>query len=97
MEGIRVTPAQLESLAADVGGRSAEIEDTLSRLRARIEPLIDGEWAGQAAGEFQSLWAQWQRAAADLTTALHGIGQLLRRAGDAYAQAEASIAASFRR
>ena len=97
MDGIRVTPAHLESLAVEVGGCSAAIEETLGRLRARIEPLTGGEWAGHAAGEFEALWSQWQRGAADLNAALHGISQLLRRAADAYAEAEATIAASFRR
>jgi WXG100 family type VII secretion target len=61
-----------------------------------MEP-IGGDWAGAAAAEFQSLWSQWQSAARDLIAALDGISALLRRAGDAYAQAEARIAATFRR
>lgn len=95
--GIRVTPEQLQALSAHVGGGSADIDMTLARLRASIEPLAAGEWAGNAAAEFQGLWSQWQNAARDLTEALLGISRLLSRAGDAYADAEASIAASFRR
>ncbi len=94
--GIRVTPEQLHGLSGEVAGGSADIDVTLTRLRGRIEPLAAGEWAGQAAAEFQGLWAQWQSAARDLNGALHGISQLLSRASDAYAQAEASIAATFR-
>ena len=93
--GIRVTPEHLGALAADVGRGSAEIDATLGRLRGQIEP-IGGDWAGSAASEFQALWAQWQAAARDLNAALGGISDLLRRAADAYAQAEAGIAASFR-
>lgn len=92
---IRVTPEQLSSLSADVGHGAAEIDATLARLRAQIEP-IGGDWAGMAASEFQALWAQWQSAARDLNAALGGMSDLLRRAGDAYAQAEAGVAASFR-
>lgn len=94
--GIRVTPEQLRALSAQVGGGSADIDIALAGLRASIEPLAAGDWAGNAAAEFQGLWAQWQHAARDLIEALLGISRLLSRAGDAYAQAEASIAASFR-
>ncbi|HEY8114053.1 MAG TPA: WXG100 family type VII secretion target [Actinomycetes bacterium] len=92
---IQVTPEHLDALSSEVGRGSTEIDATLARLRAHIEP-IGGDWAGAAAAEFQSLWSQWQSAARDLNAALGGISALLRRAGDAYAQAEASIAATFR-
>jgi WXG100 family type VII secretion target len=92
---IRVTPEQLGSLSAAVGRGSTEIDGTLAQLRGQIEP-IGGEWAGTAASEFHALWMQWQSAARDLNAALGGISDLLRRAADAYAQAEAGIAASFR-
>jgi WXG100 family type VII secretion target len=92
---IQVTPEHLDALSSEVGRGSTEIDATLARLRAHIEP-IGGDWAGAAAAECQSLWSQWQSAARDLNAALGGISALLRRAGDAYAQAEASIAATFR-
>ena len=93
---IRVSPEQLQSLAATVSAGSGAIDQQLGSLRARVAPLVGGDWAGPAAGQFTAMWEQWQRAAADLNHALQGISALLARAGQAYAQSESAIASSFR-
>ncbi|MCI0686658.1 MAG: WXG100 family type VII secretion target [Sporichthyaceae bacterium] len=93
---IRVSPEQLQSLAAAVSAQASAIEQGLGTLRARIAPLAGGDWAGPAAGQFIAMWDQWQRAAGDLNHALQGISVLLGRAGQAYAHSETAIASSFR-
>lgn len=92
--GIRVTPEQLDALAARVGGGSGQIETELRALAGAIAPL-GTDWAGVAQTRFLALWQDWQRAAEQLHTALTGISQLLAQAGSAYAQAETQIAQSF--
>ena len=93
--GIRVTPEQLESLAARVSAGSSSIEAELRGLHGAIAPL-GSDWAGVAQSRFQELWAEWQRSAETLHQALTGISQLLAQAGVSYADAERQIAASFR-
>ncbi|MGH8776469.1 MAG: WXG100 family type VII secretion target [Jiangellaceae bacterium] len=95
MVGIRVTPDQLQALAGSVSRGSSEIDATLAALRSQLAPLVGGDWAGQAAGQFGALWEKWQLNARGLNEALAGISSLLGRAGASYAQAEHQIAATF--
>ncbi|MDQ6873826.1 MAG: WXG100 family type VII secretion target [Actinomycetota bacterium] len=94
--GIKVTPEQLHQLSGSVQRGSGDIDGALSSLTGQVSPLVGGEWAGAASQQFNALWERWQRAAKELNSALHGISQLLNNAGVAYAEAERSIAGSFR-
>ena len=94
MSGIRVTPEQLAAMSSRVGSSSASIEGELRSLTNLLAPL-GSDWAGMAQQRFQGLWAEWQKSAEGLHTALTGISQLLNQAGTSYAEAERQIAASF--
>ena len=94
--GIKVTPEQLHQLSGNVQRGSGEIDGTLSSLGGQIAPLVGGDWAGAASQQFVALWERWQRSAKDLNSALQGISQLLANAGTSYAEAERSIASTFR-
>ncbi len=94
--GIKVTPEQLQALSAQVSRGSGEIEQQLGSLQGVVSPLVGGDWAGQAQAQFNALWDEWHRSATSLKQALDGISQLMTNAGSAYAQAEQSIAATFR-
>ena len=96
MSGIKVTPEQLQTLAGQVARGSGEIEGQLRGLGSTVAPLVGGDWAGQAQQRFTALWDEWQRSAQGLQHALEGISQLVQQAGQAYAQAEQQIAATFR-
>ena len=95
MNGIKVTPEQLNLLSGQVGRGSGEIEGQLRALSNTVAPLVGGDWAGQAQQRFTALWDEWQRSAQGLQHALDGISQLLGQAGTSYAQAESQIAGSF--
>lgn len=96
MSGIKVTPEQLQGLSGQVSRGSGEIEGQLRALSNTVAPLVGGDWAGQAQQRFTALWDEWQRSAQGLKHALDGISQLMNQAGSAYAQAEQSIASTFR-
>jgi WXG100 family type VII secretion target len=96
MSGIKVTPEQLQALSGQVSRGSGEIEGQLRALSNTVAPLVGGDWAGQAQQRFTALWDEWQRSAQGLKHALDGISQLMNQAGSAYAQAEQSIASTFR-
>ena len=96
MNGIKVTPEQLNALSAQVSRGAAEIEGQLRVLSGTIAPLVGGDWGGQASQRFSALWEQWQQSARGLQQALDGISSLMGQAGTAYASAESQIAASFR-
>jgi WXG100 family type VII secretion target len=96
VSGIRVTPEQLTALSGQLARGCGEIGGQLRVLSGTVAPLVGGDWAGQAQSRFSALWEEWQRSAAGLEAALDGISQLMAQAGAAYADAEASIASSFR-
>lgn len=96
MSGYRVTPEQLQSLSTRVRGGAGSIDGELRGLAGAVAPL-GSDWAGVAQARFQELWAEWQRNAEGLNTALQGISDLLAQAGAAYAAAEEQVARSFGR
>lgn len=96
MSGLRVTPAQLETLGGTVGRVSAEVRGQHQQLRGQLSPLFGAEWSGAASAQFSALYDQFDAHARGMSNALDGIGQLLARAGVAYAGVEAQVTASFR-
>jgi len=96
MSGLRVTPAQLETLSGTIARVSSEVRGQHHSLSGQLAPLFGADWSGQAAGQFHALYQQFDQHAKGLSDALDGVGQLLARAGQAYAEVEQQIAASFR-
>jgi len=96
MTGLKVTPEQLSALSGSVAGVSAGVRGDHHHLKAQLSPLFGADWSGAASAQFTSLYEQFDQHARGMSDALDGIGQLLGRAGQAYAEAERQIAASFR-
>jgi WXG100 family type VII secretion target len=96
MNALRVTPDQLQSMSGSVSRTSSEIRGLQTGLRAQLGPIFGAEWTGAASAQFTTLYDQFDQHARGLVDALEGIGQLLSRAGSAYAEVEQQIAASFR-
>lgn len=96
MSGFRVTPAQLQSMSGTVARVSGDVRGQHVSLKTQLAPLFGSEWSGGAATQFAALYEQFDQHAKGMSDALEGIGQLLNRAGTAYADVESQIAASFR-
>jgi WXG100 family type VII secretion target len=96
MAGLAVTPDQLNSLAGQITKSAGDISGLHKALKGQLSPLFGSDWKGAASGQFTELYTKFDQSATSLTEALSGIGQLLKTAGDSYAQAEAQIASSFR-
>ena len=96
MTGLRVTPEQLAQLGALTARVSGDVRAQQRQLHSQLAPLFGSEWSGAAAAQFTALYAQIDSHAQGMCDALDGIGALLARAGEAYADVERQIAASFR-
>lgn len=96
MSGFKVTPAQLEALGTTVGRVSADVRGQHQQLRGQLGPLFGADWAGAASAQFGTLYDRFDAHARGMSDALDGIGQMLARAGAAYADVEAQVTASFR-
>jgi WXG100 family type VII secretion target len=93
---LKVTPEQLQTLGGTVARTSADVRGAHQNLRGQLGPLFGADWSGTAAAQFAALYEQFDQHARGLSDALDGIGQLLGRAGAAYAEVETQIASSFR-
>ena len=96
MSSLKVTPAQLETLGAAVQRTSGDIRNQSQTLKGQLSPLFGADWSGSASGQFTALYENFDLHAKGLSDALDAIGQLLARAGSAYAEVEQQIASSFR-
>jgi WXG100 family type VII secretion target len=96
MPGLKVTPDQLSTLGGAVARVSADVRGSHHGLKGQLAPLFGADWSGAAAAQFSALYEQFDQHAKGMSDALDGIGQLLGRAGAAYADVEQQIAASFR-
>ncbi|MGH2914255.1 MAG: WXG100 family type VII secretion target [Solirubrobacteraceae bacterium] len=95
MSLIKVTSEELHTLSSNVMAGSNSIQDQLTQMQNQVLAVIGGEWQGQASGQFDTLWNEWQRSAAGLKDALDGISRLLNSAGTQYQTTEDSIRGSF--
>ena len=86
----RVTPEQLNALAARLVTGAGDIDEIDHALRAAVAP-VRGEWDGEASARFEALWEQWTASARMLQEALAGVSRLLDTAGNNYATTEAGI------
>jgi WXG100 family type VII secretion target len=96
MAALKVTPDQLQLMSGSVGRTSADVRAAHQALSSQLAPLFGSDWSGAASAQFAALYDQFDQHARGLSDALEGIGQLLGRAGSAYADIEQQIAASFR-
>ena len=95
MSLIKVTSEELHSLSGQVATGSTQIQSELHRLQGQVTSVVGGEWQGQASGQFNHLFEEWQKSAAGLKDALDGISRLLANAATQYQQTEHSISSSF--
>ena len=96
MSGLKVTPEQLQSMSSAIARVSSDVRGQQTTLKGQLAPLFGADWSGAASGQFQTLYNQFDQHAKGMSDALDGIGQVLGKAGQAYAQVEQQIAASFR-
>ncbi|MGI8759901.1 MAG: WXG100 family type VII secretion target [Jatrophihabitantaceae bacterium] len=96
MSGLKVTPSQLETMSGAVARVCVDVRGQHQSLKGQLAPLFGADWSGTAAARFTALYDQFDQHAKGMSDALEGIGQLLGRAGTAYAEVEQQIASSFR-
>ncbi len=95
MSLIKVTSEELHTLSGNVATGSNQIQDQLGRMQSQVLGVVGGEWQGQASGQFNHLWDEWQKSAAGLKDALDGISRLLGNAGTQYQATEENIRSSM--
>jgi WXG100 family type VII secretion target len=86
-----VTLGAVDGAATDTDTVANHIDQQLDHLRSYLAPLA-ATWTGQASGDYHSLQARWDAAAAGLNAVLREMAAALRTAHGNYAQVEATNA-----
>jgi WXG100 family type VII secretion target len=95
MSYIKVTAEDLQSVSGRLSSSAETINDTNTSAMNQVNNLVGAGWEGAASVQFQTLFNSWKQGADQVQQALHGISDLLRGAGQAYAQTEDQIKASM--
>lgn len=88
---IKVTAEELEQVSGQLGASAAAINDENSKAMGMVNGLVGAGWEGAASSQFHTLFNEWKTGADQVQNALHGISQLLNKAGVAYAATEDQI------
>jgi WXG100 family type VII secretion target len=92
---IKVTAEELASVSSQLGASAAAINDENSTALSRVNGLVGAGWEGAASAQFHTLFTQWKNGADQVQQALHGISELLNKAGVAYSATEDQIRSSM--
>jgi WXG100 family type VII secretion target len=88
---IKVTAEELGQVSGQLGASAASINDENSKALGLVNGLVGAGWEGAASAQFHTLFTEWKTGADQVQHALHGISQLLNKAGVAYATTEDHI------
>jgi WXG100 family type VII secretion target len=86
--GIRVTPEQLDGIAAQLNNGASNIDSLLQTLSNQVSPL-GSDWAGNAQASFETMWNQWHKDGQGLHQSLTGIAKMMQQAAEAFRSADA--------
>ena len=95
MSLIKVTAEELAQVSGQLGTSATLINDENSKAVGQVNGLVGAGWEGAASTQFHTLFTQWKTGADQVQQALHGISQLLNKAGVAYSQTEDQIRQSM--
>lgn len=95
MSYIKVTADELGSVSGQLTTAAQNINDVNTSAMNQVNGLVGAGWQGAASAQFNTLFTQWKSGSDQVQQALHGISQLLKGAGTAYAQTEEQIRQSL--
>ena len=95
MSYIKVTAEELGSVAGQLDSSAQTINEANTTALNQVNGLVGAGWEGAASSQFNTLFTQWKQGADQVQEALAGISQLLKGAGQAYAQTEEQIRQSM--
>lgn len=73
-----------------------DLDTDVAAIRARVDELLSGSWAGAAAQAFEHGWREWERGFAESRAALRSMARLLGSTAMTYADAEHASGTPFR-
>lgn len=89
-----VDTTELSRHSGDVNTIAWDIQDSMSRMRRKLEEL-QGTWKGSAAAQYADLHAEWERRQESVRQTLDDIGKAAGAASTNYARTEDDVRATF--
>ncbi|MEU6736892.1 WXG100 family type VII secretion target [Streptomyces physcomitrii] len=93
-DGLSVKYDGLDLAATDIGNQAKALETDLRELRALVVKSLE-YWEGEARTTFGEKLQKWDKEAADIHTALTGIGHVVGLAGGDYMGGDKKAAGYF--
>jgi len=91
---LAVTWQELSSASNRITSTEGDIRGQLGQLKSLVDGL-GGTWQGAASSAYNTLYANWDKSAAQLFEALSGIAQMLAQAAQTYEQTENQLKSGF--
>ena len=91
---LAVTWQELSTASNTLKSTEGDIRGQLSKMKSMIDNL-GGTWQGAAAGAYNTMYANWDKGAAQLFESLSGIADMLAKAATAYEQTENQLKSGF--
>lgn len=92
MTDLGVTPAELESVSAELHTLAEGMRSGLSSLDGQVADLLGTGWSGSAASAYHGVWTEWHDGANQVAQGLTAMSSLLTEAASRYAATDQSAA-----
>ena len=80
MADLGVTPAELESVSAELHTLAEGMRSGLSSLDGQVSDLLGSGWSGSAASAYHGVWTEWHEGAGQVVQGLTAMSSLLTEA-----------------
>jgi WXG100 family type VII secretion target len=92
MADLGVTPAELDSVSAELHTLADGMRSGLSGLDEQVAGLLGSGWSGSAASAYHGVWSEWHEGANQVVQGLTAMSSLLTEAAGRYSGADQSAA-----
>lgn len=92
MANLGVTPAELESVSAELHTLADGMRSGLSSLDEQVAGLLGAGWSGTAASAYDGVWREWHEGANQVVQGLTAMSALLTEAAGRYAATDQTSA-----
>jgi WXG100 family type VII secretion target len=92
---LRVDPAALVDVAAQLNSVAEGLRSGLGSLDGEVSGLLGASWTGEAASAYAGVWREWHEGASHVVEGLTTMSVLLQQGASGYADTDSSTSADF--
>lgn len=88
MADLGVTPAELESVSAELHTLAEGMRSGLNSLDGQVTDMLGSGWSGSAASAYHGVWTEWHEGASQVVQGLTTMSSLLTEAASRYSSTD---------